>query len=344
VAGWVDTASQPGQERTNEVTPYPKPDRSQRRSETHCKRGHSLADAYVNPRGVKECRECSREANRRWKKRHPEQTRKWSGANMKVERVVTCPDCGGTRTVKLPRSALSQKLCIACAGIRRRGRRLTTKTATCPCGTVFVPTGPQKLSRQPHCSPECRRQYGGYEEMGRKQAVARTGWGNPAYRHGKRTGVHIPGWSRDAKGEHSCRNCGSTDRVELHHAIPRGKCKAIAADLRNGLPLCMACHRGWHAYKVVIYRDVFTKDEWDFLCSVRLTGERVEAWLDGHYPERPADVLSRDFRLLMASDSPLKDKTYREGSNLRWELAREREDYMRRTGRDPYIAKIRGPA
>lgn len=110
----------------------------------------------------------------------------------------------------------------------------------------------------------------------------------PSYKHGRRVGVQIPGWKLKNKGETCCRNCGSAERVQLHHAIPRGKAQHVKADLRNGLPLCLRCHHDWHANKTVIYRDVFTEEEWAFLSSVRLTGELVGPWLDKHYPARPA--------------------------------------------------------
>lgn len=74
--------------------------------------------------------------------------------------------------------------------------------------------------------------------------------------------------------------------MQLHHAIPRSKWRAGRADLRNGIPLCFTCHTGWHHRKVVIYRDVFTPEEWAFMSSARLTGQRVEAWLDDRYPAR----------------------------------------------------------
>jgi len=101
----------------------------------------------------------------------------------------------------------------------------------------------------------------------------------------------LRGWSCEKKGETCCRNCGSLDRVQLHHAIPRSKSSGPSrSDLRNGIPLCHGCHWMWHANRGPIYRDVFTKEEWAFISSVELTGERIEAWLDAHYPARPMEA------------------------------------------------------
>jgi hypothetical protein len=100
-------------------------------------------------------------------------------------------------------------------------------------------------------------------------------------------------WNVGAKGEAVCRACGATARgagplgqLHLHHAIPRSMCRATKTDLRNGLPLCWACHSGWHERRVVVYRDAFTAVEWAFLQGVELLGQQVGPWLDANYPDR----------------------------------------------------------
>lgn len=93
-------------------------------------------------------------------------------------------------------------------------------------------------------------------------------------------------WGLRRKPEPKCRNCPAP-AVHLHHAIPRSKAPRVRKDLRNGLPLCRACHDGWHGKKVTLHRDLFTPEEWSFVSTVELTGERIEAWLDRHYPVRP---------------------------------------------------------
>lgn len=102
------------------------------------------------------------------------------------------------------------------------------------------------------------------------------------------------------KGESACRVCGATPngegpfgRLNLHHAIPRSMCRATQADLLNGIPLCFECHQGWHDRRLVIYRDVFTAEEWAFLVAVELTGQEVVPWLERHYPDR-----GRPFRVV----------------------------------------------
>lgn len=110
--------------------------------------------------------------------------------------------------------------------------------------------------------------------------------GRERKREYKKTHLTKKAWSLSRKGEMLCRNCGSADNLHLHHAIPRSKCGAVKAELLNGLPLCAKCHMGWHHHKTTIYRDVFTREEWDFLVSVNLTGELIEPWLDKRYPDR----------------------------------------------------------
>lgn len=111
-------------------------------------------------------------------------------------------------------------------------------------------------------------------------------------KHGRYIG--LTGFSVKAKGEAACRACGATPTgtgpmgaLHLHHAIPRSMCKATKTDLRNGIPLCRACHAGWHDRQVTIYRDAFTVAEWAFLLTVDLLGQEVGPWLDRHYPVRP---------------------------------------------------------
>lgn len=130
---------------------------------------------------------------------------------------------------------------------------------------------PENTYINPRGARECRRCC--CDNQNRKRAEERA------------RGITREKWGLSRKPEPICRNCPSPAR-ELHHAIPRGKAPHARADLRNGLPLCIPCHDGWHRHKVVIHRDVFRPEEWEFLCSVKLTGERIEAWLDRHYPPR----------------------------------------------------------
>lgn len=88
------------------------------------------------------------------------------------------------------------------------------------------------------------------------------------------------------KGETACRACGTTYGLHLHHAIPRSMFRAGRDELLNGIALCHACHLGWHQRVVVLYRDIFTEEEWAYLSGVVLLGQNVLAWLDDRYPVR----------------------------------------------------------
>lgn len=97
-------------------------------------------------------------------------------------------------------------------------------------------------------------------------------------------------WGIHLKREPVCRACGQPPDelrpLNLHHAIPRSLAPSIKYDLRNGLPLCAACHLGWHRREVTIYRDVFTAEEWAFLTTLTFQGFNPEAWLEERYPSR----------------------------------------------------------
>ena len=96
-------------------------------------------------------------------------------------------------------------------------------------------------------------------------------------------------WGIHRKPAKSCRNCGAAaaeGTLDLHHAIPRSLSKAAKFDLRNGVQLCDRCHMGWHHKRIVIYREIFTPQEWAFISTVKLLDRDVTAWLDKHYPPR----------------------------------------------------------
>lgn len=138
---------------------------------------------------------------------------------------------------------------------------------------------------RPSPSPETR-------ELLRKTNSDRKGEKNPNFRHGRRTGQHerdlLNVFNLKAKGEECCRNCGSGDNLQLHHAIPRSVgTKESRLNLLNGIPLCASCHQSWHRGWLVICRSVFKEDEWEYLSSVQMTGRVTEAWLDKHYPVKP---------------------------------------------------------
>ena len=143
---------------------------------------------------------------------------------------------------------------------------------TCPqCGAQFYVKPTQALRRK-FCSRRCH---------GLSMKIT------PEEKTRRRANRHVRGWNVKEKGERECRNCGSRDRLHLHHAIPRSKWRAGRDDLRNGVTLCFDCHMGWHHHRVTLYRDIFSAVEWVFMSTAVLTGQRVEAWLDTRYPVRP---------------------------------------------------------
>lgn len=157
---------------------------------------------------------------------------------------------------------------------------------------------PGRIGTRRFCSRACAcrsrpPQSEAAKEAKRQKMLGRTGEKNPNYRHGRRVGKHSREVARlfnlKKKGETRCRNCGSREHVQPHHAIPRSiGTKESKLDLRNCLPLCSRCHARWHRRTLTIYRDVFTSEEWAYLVSVKLTGRETEAWLDAHYPSRLA--------------------------------------------------------
>lgn len=158
-------------------------------------------------------------------------------------------------------------------------------TYTCEiCGSEFK-TGEEG---QRTCSRTCHFKLPTPPEVIAKRVAAlpdRRGKANPNYRHGRRVGGHERKLAREfnirKKGEERCRVCGATSNLQAHHAVPRSIAPAGKYDLRNCLPLCASCHQGWHRHGLVIYRDIFTSEEWEFVESIALP-----SWLDKRYPAR----------------------------------------------------------
>lgn len=175
----------------------------------------------------------------------------------KVERV--CPKCGETfKRARSARITYCSPACANAANVRRRvaGRGLQMLgTGVCRvCKQKF-----EKRSRKAeYCSKSC----------------AMTG------RHQRRreTLQSLPPWSVKSKGERHCRACGRM-ASHLHHIVPRSKTKAGHRDLRNGLPLCFDCHRGWHDRRVTIPLTCLRRDE--LLLAVELANP---VWVERNYP------------------------------------------------------------
>lgn len=128
----------------------------------------------------------------------------------------------------------------------------------------------------PPPSPALRR------DVADKISAAKTTTGKKAglrQRQAEHAGMTLAG-----KGETACRNCGATGHLNLHHAIPRSMWKAGILQPLNGIPLCVACHTGWHLRHVTIRRTVFTPAEWACLLGACLVGQNIVAWLDDRYP------------------------------------------------------------
>jgi 5-methylcytosine-specific restriction endonuclease McrA len=94
--------------------------------------------------------------------------------------------------------------------------------------------------------------------------------------------THRRNWTVKLKGEEACRNCGISGVIlHLHHIVPRSLAPSATLDLRNGLPLCLRCHMGWHKRYVTICRDILSAEEWSFVSTLKSA-----SWFDERYPER----------------------------------------------------------
>lgn len=199
----------------------------------------------------------------------------------------TCARCG--KTYRRPPSQIGKYCSRECAdadGVRTLGpqhKRQGEERACLTCGTAFyAKRGEINRGGGKYCSPSCY--FAGRDpkaaadrkrEKMRRQG--RSGKRNPNFKHGRRAGAQIRGFTLAAKGERVCRSCGAEAR-HAHHAVPRSLATAGRRDLRNCLPLCARCHGRWHR-GIPMPRSVFTADEWAFVSALA-----TPTWLDRRYP------------------------------------------------------------
>jgi hypothetical protein len=205
-------------------------------------------------------------------------------------RLKSCAQCGEAFAPERPERKYCSRTCthLAARGQRMRGRALNCAE----CGQPFYAKDSQLGRGRKYCSRACyfarsRKSPEATAQQNAKLSAARRGAGNPMWKGRDTEGSIYRVFNVRLKGETCCRACGATDVLHLHHAVPRSMCKAARRELRNGITLCIRCHMGWHHRRVVIYRDLFTADEWAYISTLDLRGQRIEAWLDDRYPARP---------------------------------------------------------
>lgn len=203
----------------------------------------------------------------------------------RANQVKMCPHCGDEFLAFGEYVGLIRKFCSpACNGAARSARTIASYPPEAEVRRLYEVEGMSDVKLGKHFG----KSYQWAFKLRKHYGIAP----NPS------SAYHVPlsrrrdraRWGIHLKPENCCRLCGVTGAsLHLHHVIPRSMCTASKFDLRNGLPLCGTCHHKWHQRSVVIYRDVFAPDEWAYISTVELTGQRIEAWLDDRYPARPAD-------------------------------------------------------
>lgn len=194
---------------------------------------------------------------------------------------IPCAACGKSFYVPGWRLTKGAKYCSLACRPQSSSSRKAVNCAT--CGRPFSATPTQIAKGKKYCSRAC---------MGRGIGSQRKGARNPAWKGRDTTGSIYRVFNLKLKGEDRCRNCGSSHSLHLHHIVPRSMCKRARRELRNGMPLCAACHARWHAQSITIYRDLMTAEEWAYVSTLDLLGQNIGAWLDAHYPVR-AGALKR---------------------------------------------------
>lgn len=61
----------------------------------------------------------------------------------------------------------------------------------------------------------------------------------------------VTAWKKDVKRRdgNKCRQCGSTDNLEVHHILSWSEYPQARVDLNNGITLCNSCHADAHIHE-----------------------------------------------------------------------------------------------
>lgn len=90
-----------------------------------------------------------------------------------------------------------------------------------------------------------------------------TGSENPNWKGGKETermkkvsalkrSPQYKSWRKEVISTGYCVSCGSTDRLEGHHILPKSKFPHLVFSVQNGLCLCHSCHKRFHSEGVKV--------------------------------------------------------------------------------------------
>jgi hypothetical protein len=90
------------------------------------------------------------------------------------------------------------------------------------------------------------------EESKRLMSLHRSGENNGRWKggitiinRGIRWSAEYVRWKKEVlkRDNYTCRDCGSTKSIDVHHTIPFSQNKELIFDINNGLSLCENCHR-----------------------------------------------------------------------------------------------------
>jgi len=101
--------------------------------------------------------------------------------------------------------------------------------------------------RGTHLAPEYRQKL---SEIRRGEKNGNWKGGITLKIRGIRASLQVKKWRKDIleRDNYRCRNCGSTEKLEVHHIIPIAELPGAAAMPMNGVTLCKQCHKETKSY------------------------------------------------------------------------------------------------
>jgi len=124
---------------------------------------------------------------------------------------------------------------------KQRVNRNRVKCICETCGDTFMKS-PARAGRREHhfCSERCSQKWHTMENNSQWKGFRVDQLGRVSWEYRK--------WRNDVikRDRYTCVNCGSKNKLHVHHIKPYAKFEELRVDISNGITLCQKCHYEEH--------------------------------------------------------------------------------------------------
>jgi 5-methylcytosine-specific restriction endonuclease McrA len=124
---------------------------------------------------------------------------------------------------------------------QQRIQRNRVEVACQYCGKSFLKSFARAQRRERHfCTRECSEKWYTGENSPNYKGFRVDQTGRVSYEYRK--------WRNEvvARDNHTCQNCGSKEKLHVHHIYRYADYEDLRADIDNGITLCQRCHHEAH--------------------------------------------------------------------------------------------------